>query len=331
MQKKYDNNTFSPLSSAAMSSLRGSAYFTVRKILVGFIFVSIVNVIFSHFFYTPKIYSLNRTNRELITKYKILQTKIDASQNRLDEIKHRDIYVYRSLFGVDSLSMPSVYLPYPDSKYADLQGDLFTDLTTSTSKSLDMLAKKIYASSISLDELQILAQNKENLSAAIPAIWPIDRTQLRSVDQFGMRLHPKYKRYIFHKGIDLGAHKGVSVYATGDAVVTKSVVGQRGRGYGQEILLDHEFGYETRYGHLSKRFVERGDSVKRGQIIGEVGATGGTTGNHLHYEVIYKGNVVNPINYFDRNISSEEYVKLMEDINKVNHSFFETGINDNEE
>ncbi len=329
MQKKYINDTFPPLREYVTNSLRGRAYFTVRKILTGFIYVSLVNVIFTHFFYTPKIYDLNRTNRELVTKYKILQTKINASQNRLNEIKHRDHFVYRSLFGVDSIFIPQTYLPYPEAKYLELEGSPYTSLMTSTSKSLDMMAKSIYANSVSLDELQILAQNKENLSAAIPAIWPIDRTRLKSVDQYGMRLHPIYKSYIFHKGIDLGADKGVAVYATGDAVVTKSTQGQRGKGYGQELLLDHEYGYETRYGHLSRRYVERGDSVKRGQLIGEVGATGGTTGNHLHYEVIYKGNVVNPINYFDRNMTSDEYAKLMEEMNRVNHNFFETGIDDN--
>ncbi len=122
-----------------------------------------------------------------------------------------------------------------------------------------------------------------------------------------------------HKGIDLGSDRGTPIFATGDGVIEKSVQGMSRSGYGQEVLIDHEFGYKTRYGHLSKRYVQRGDTVKRGQIIGEVGSTGGSVGPHLHYEVIYHGNVVNPINYFDRDMTNEEYTRLMEEMKSTEH------------
>ncbi len=127
-----------------------------------------------------------------------------------------------------------------------------------------------------------------------------------------MRFHPIYHRNIFHKGVDLGADTGTAIFATGDGVVEKSAKGSSYQGYGQEVLIDHKFSYKTRYGHLSKRYVQKGDTVKRGQIIGEVGSTGGSIAPHLHYEVIYKGHAVNPINYFDRNMTNEEYIELME-------------------
>ncbi|MFR9503152.1 MAG: M23 family metallopeptidase [Rikenellaceae bacterium] len=295
------------------SSLRMSMYSSLRKVLIGFILISIVNGIFSHLFYTPKVHNINKKNRELSIKYDLLNTRIAAAESRLSEIAHRDNYVYRSLFGVDSLSFDLARVNYPDSKYEYLQENPFSPIMVDSWKRMDQLARNLYFNSLSFDELQTLAQNKESMSAALPAIWPIDRTKLNSIDYFGMRFHPIYKRYIMHKGIDLGSEAGTPVFATGDGVVEKSVQGLRYSGYGQEILVNHQYSYKTRYGHLSKRFVEKGDSVKRGQLIGEVGATGGTTGPHLHYEVIYKGNVVNPINYFDRNMTNEEYTRLMEE------------------
>ncbi len=310
------------------NSFRARAYYTLRKLLIGFILISIANALFSQLFYTPKIYNINQRNRELEIKYALLNNRIDADRRKIEEIRNRDNGVYRSLFGVDSLIVEGVNTPYPSSKYDALQNHLYSPLMTTTWQKMDMLAKSYYATSLSLDELQRLAQNKEELSAALPAIWPIDRTQLKALYHYGMRMHPIYHRYIFHKGIDLGCDTGTAVYATADAVVEKSVQGLRHSGYGQEILLNHEYSYKTRYGHLSKRFVKKGDTVKRGQIIGEVGSTGGSTGPHLHYEVIYKGNVVNPINYFDRNMTNEEYTRLMEEMKSVEYEVIDSLEND---
>ncbi|MFI3316765.1 MAG: M23 family metallopeptidase [Rikenellaceae bacterium] len=304
--------------------IRVRAYSTIRKILIGFILISIVNAIFSQLFYTPKIHNINKKNNELAIKYNLLNNRIAASQSRLSEISHRDIYVYRSLFGVDSVFIEQAQVPYPESKYEKLQNSEFSPMMTSTWKKMDRLAKNLYTNSISMDELQRLAQNKESMSAALPAIWPIDRTQLRNIGHFGMRHHPIYKRSIMHKGIDLSCDRGTPVFATADGVIEKSVQGERSRGYGQEILINHEYSYKTRYGHLSKRHVQRGDTVRRGQLIGEVGSTGGSTSSHLHYEVIYKGNPINPINYFDRNMTNEEYTQLMEEMNSVDHEFIVT-------
>jgi murein DD-endopeptidase MepM/ murein hydrolase activator NlpD len=117
-----------------------------------------------------------------------------------------------------------------------------------------------------------------------------------------------------HKGVDMSTDYGVPVYATGDGVVEKVEQGRRRRGYGRQILINHKFGYKTRYAHLLKMFVKPGEKVQRGQLIGEVGSTGGSTGPHLHYEVIYRNRQVNPVNYFNRNMTSDEYRQLMENM-----------------
>ena len=297
----------------SVRKVRVGKYPLLRKLLVGFIAISLVNLAISYFVYTPKIYSIDSENRELVIKYNILQDRIRSLESRVDDIHHRDISVYRSLFSVDTLAIEGIYTPYAESKYSSLQGDEYSTLMTDSWKSIDNLARKAYATSLSLDQLQILAKNKERMSFAIPAIWPIDRTQLDWFYSFGMRArHPIYKTRKMHKGVDMSCKRGVPVYATGDAIVQMTDEGQRRRGYGRQILLNHEFGYKTRYAHLHKIFVKEGDRVTRGQLIGEVGSTGGSTGPHLHYEVIYMGRHVNPVNYFNRNMSSEEYKQLME-------------------
>ena len=293
--------------------VRINRYPLLRKLLIGFIVISLLNLVISYCFYTPKLFSIDNQNRELVIKYNILQDRIRTLESKIDDIHYRDISVYRSLFSVDTLAIDGIYDPYPEAKYAALQGDEYTSLMTNSWKSLDKLARKTYAASLSLDQLQILAKNKERMSFAIPAIWPIDRTQLDWFYSFGMRArHPIYKTRKMHKGVDLSCKRGVPVYATGDAIVEMTDKGMRRRGYGQQVLLNHEFGYKTRYAHLHKIYVKAGDRVTRGQLIGEVGSTGGSTGPHLHYEVIYMGRHVNPVNYFNRNMSTEEYKQLVE-------------------
>lgn len=292
---------------------RAARYPLLREILLGFIVISLINLAVSYLFYTPKLYTIDNENRELVLKYNILQDRIRTLQSKIDDIHYRDQHVYRVLFSADSLSLGGINTPYPEAKYAPLQGDDYSPLMTDTWLKMDALARQTYAASLSLDELQILAKNKERMSFAIPAVWPIDRTQLEWFYSFGMRArHPIYKTRKMHKGVDMSCKRGVPVYATGDAIVQMTDEGRRRRGYGRQILLNHEFGYQTRYAHLHKIFVKKGERVTRGQLIGEVGSTGGSTGPHLHYEVIHMGRHVNPVNYFNRNMTAEEYTELME-------------------
>ncbi len=300
---------------AASTSKRRNRYNILRQVLIGFIVISLLNMAISYLFYTPKMHRIAAANRELVLKYEILQDRIASMQSRVGEIRHRDHFVYRPLFSSDSLSLQGVYNPYPDTKYRELTGDEYSELMTSTWQSLDAVTRQTYAVSRSLDELQSLARDKEKMALAIPAIWPIDRTKLKAFYAFGVRKrHPILKIRTMHKGVDMSTDYGVPVYATGDGVVEKVDQGKRRRGYGRQIVINHKFGYKTRYAHLQKILVKPGDKVQRGQLIGEVGSTGGSTGPHLHYEVIYLGRQVNPVNYFNRNMTSDEYRQLMENM-----------------
>ena len=185
---------------------------------------------------------------------------------------------------------------------------------TDTWRQMDRLTRNIYYASVSLDTTQQMAENKEEFSTVIPAIWPIDRTKLRHVSSlYGMRMHPTLGIWRKHEGIDLTAPIGTAVYASGNGVISQS---QWRNGYGELIEVNHGFGYKSRYAHLSKRYVQVGDSVTRGQVIGEVGNTGVSSGPHLHYEVRYRDNTVNPIHYFNKDMSEEAYIDLMNQLEK---------------
>ncbi|MDE6570190.1 MAG: M23 family metallopeptidase [Alistipes sp.] len=303
-------------------SLRLRAYRLLRKILLGFILISIVNAAFSYFFYTPKIYRIDRENRELVIRYRVLQDRIRTAQHIVDELRACDNNVYRSLFGTDTLSIEGVWHPYPDTKYAALADDDYAPLLVGTWKQLDALARTLYRESVSLDELQSLAHNKERLSTAVPAIWPINRKALHGdhIGAFTMRrLHPVLGYVRPHRGIDLGCDRGTPVFATGDATVEIADAHGYNGGYGHMVLLDHGFGYKTRYAHLSQIHVKPGQKVLRGQLIAETGNTGLSQGPHLHYEVIIKGNPVNPINYFNRDMTPEEYDSLIKQLRETKY------------
>jgi murein DD-endopeptidase MepM/ murein hydrolase activator NlpD len=293
-------------------SIRYGVYAVLRYVLLGFILVSLLNVTFTYGFNTPKMNNIWRGNAELIEKYEILNEKIRSTNHALDELKHRDNAVYRSLFGADTLSIPGVYLDYPADRYADLEGERFSPLMVATWKNLDRISRRTYQQSVSLDQLHALAADKEQMATAIPALLPIELSKFRRLGPFGMRLHPIYHVYKHHDGIDLGGHTGDPIYAAGDGYV--SFTGHTG-GYGINVIVDHGFGYQTQYAHLSKILVTNGQFVRRGELIAEMGSTGTSTSAHLHYEVRYMGQKVNPTSYFQLDMDPVEFEKIIESAN----------------
>lgn len=318
MSKKKEINRMRNEGKSLIHRLR--SYRLTRNLIIGFILVSIVNLLFSSLFYTPKMYQLANENRALKLKYDVLKDRIRASQSKLNQIKHRDHYVYRPLFSTDTLSIEGIYDPYQEEKYASINGGTFTPTIREAWQEMDQLARSLYLQSKSLDELQQLSLDKEKFSTAIPAIWPIDRSKMRNkIGAFGYRIHPVYRRWKFHSGVDMPGRIGDPIYATGDGVVEYIERSRARHGYGTQILINHGFGYKTRYAHLNKIHVAKGDTISRGQLIGDMGNTGVSTSPHLHYEVIYKRSHVNPINYFDRNMSAEAYKSLMNQIQEANY------------
>lgn len=321
-QKKYKFNPETLAYESVPPPRRLRVYRFLRKLLIGFILASLVNFAFSYFFYTPKMMHLNRETQDLLIQYGLLQDKIASASRRINVIKNRDAHVYRMLFGTDTLNIAGIYNNYPYSKYAGFADYRYGELITDTWMRLDELTRLLYLESVSLDQLQLMSVDKEQMSTAIPAIWPIDRRALRgSIGAFGGRNHPILGRFIMHTGIDLAANRGTPVYATGNGVVVKDI--GMGTGYGKQILIDHGFGYKTRYAHLDQIDVVAGQQVVRGEKIGEVGNTGRSTSSHLHYEVIYMGNHVNPINYFRKDMNEAEFARIIESARETTYETLE--------
>jgi len=271
-------------------------YRLIRKILIGFILVSIANVLFSYFFYTPN--DVPHHPRQPRPGHQVPHPArphphLAAARGR--NPPPRQLRLPLALLdrhGVDRRRVAA--LPRHQIR-RDGRGRL-RPADGRHLQQLDALARILYLESVSFDELQAFARDKEKMSAAIPAIWPIDRSALHNdhIGAFNLRrMHPVLGYIRPHKGIDLGCDRGTPVYATGDAVVEVASSGGNG-GYGHMVLLNHEFGYKTRYAHLSKVLVQPGERVARGQVIAETGNTGISSGPHLHYEVIHKGMPVNP-------------------------------------
>jgi len=281
----------------------------------------ILNLAYGIFFDTPEEKGLKREINDLLTQYDILNKRLAQLEIVLDDMQERDDNIYRTIFAAEPIPKSLRDAGFGGSnRYAELEAMENADIVVNTSSRLDKITKQVYVQSISYDEIVDLAENKEKLLKAVPAIQPVSNKDLRrTASGWGYRIHPIYKIRKFHYGMDFTAPNGTEVYATGDGVI--KVLKSSKRGYGNKIIIDHGFGYETLYAHLDGFNVRQGQKVKRGDVIGYVGNTGLSTAPHLHYEVWANGKKVNPVNYYFNDLSPAEYDRMIELSNKAGQSF----------
>ena len=272
----------------------------------------IIVILIQNFFGSPTERMQAREIEYLKLQYDIMNDKIDELDLLLGELEDRDDNIYRVIFEAEPIPSSVRKAGYGGSnRYMALDGYVNSDMVVNTAKRIDVLSSQLYVQSKSFDEIYEMAKNKNEMLACIPAIMPVKDTDIyRISSHYGQRTDPFYKVTKFHGGIDFSGPVGLGIYATGDGVVKK--VEKNKNGYGNNILVDHGFGYMTRYAHLNTIMVKKGDKVKRGQEIGTMGNTGKSTAPHLHYEVIKNNKTVNPINFFYNDITPEEYDKILE-------------------
>lgn len=269
---------------------------------------------------TPKEKALKRELSNMEFQFSLLNKKMNQAISVLEEVADRDNNLYRVYFEAN---------PIPDeqrkagfggvNRYRDLEGFDNSKLIISSSKRLDILTKQIVVQSKSLDEIAILAGEKEKLLVAIPAIQPVKNEDLtRMASGFGYRTDPFTKARKRHWGMDFTAPRGTPVYATGDGKVTRA--DNTSSGYGKHIRIDHGYGYESLYAHLYKYNVRSGRRVKRGDLIGFVGSTGRSEAPHLHYEIFKDGERINPINFYYGNLTPEEFANMLRASQQENQS-----------
>jgi murein DD-endopeptidase MepM/ murein hydrolase activator NlpD len=294
---------------------------TTSFIITGLVFASIIIFVAYTFFHSPKEIRLMRENDQLKVQYQLINRDLNELENVLGDIQHRDDNIYRVIFEADPVS-PSVREAGVGgvNRYSNLEGFEYSDLVVQTRKKLDNISRKLVVQSKSFDAVVDLAKGKEDMLRSIPAIQPIYNPDLtRMASGFGYRIHPIYKRRKMHTGADFTAPTGTPIYATGDGVVYKVVSSKRG--YGNHIVIQHDFGYQTLYAHMFKFNVRKGQKVKRTDVIGYVGSTGTSTAPHLHYEVVKNGKKVNPINFFVNDLNPEQLDQLYKRSINQNQSF----------
>lgn len=290
-------------------------------LLTGIGFAATTIYVAYNFFDSPKEKLLKREIEILKTEYNLLQNKISKLQVALNELQERDRNIYRVILEADPLPSDIRSAGFGGKVTNEWEGLVSADIIKQTQLKLQQISKQFYIQSKSFDEIAELAKNKSELLASIPAIIPIQVKDLKRqvTSGFGWRIHPIYKTQEFHPGLDFPSNQGTPVYATGNGKV--EFANFDNSGYGLHIIINHGFGYQTLYAHLSKISVKVGEKVKRGQLIGYVGSTGLSTAPHLHYEVIKNNEKVNPINYIFSGISEEEYAILVERANQSTQSF----------
>ena len=269
------------------------------------------NLAFSAFFDTPKEKGLKRENEQLKLQYEMLNKQFDLVENTLQDLQQRDNNIYRVIFETEPIPSSVREAGYGGTeRYSKLKNLKNSELVIKTAKRLDKLSKQLYVQSKSYDQIIKKADNKEEMLSSIPAIMPVSNEDLtRTASGYGWRIHPIYKIKKFHEGMDFTASTGTEVYATGDGIVEK--VKQSYRGYGKRVIINHGFGYKTRYAHLADFNVRKGQKVKRGDVIGYVGNTGLSTAPHLHYEVEKGGKKINPVHYYFNDLSPDQYEKMI--------------------
>ena len=281
-------------------------------ICASLVFSLIISSIVYNFFDSPKEKILRTELNGMKEQYDVLDKETTRLNAVLDGLQYRDGNIYRVLFESDPIPA-SVWEAGSGgvNKYKNLEkfdnGDLMIDI----SKKVDKLKKQMAIQSKSYDEIASLIKGKEQMIASIPSIQPIKNRDLeRIASGFGVRIDPIYKVPRAHQGLDFAAPLGTEIYATGDGVV--QAVDFSYGGYGNEVLISHGYGYQTRYGHMSRTKAVPGQKVKRGEVIGYVGSTGKSTGSHVHYEVIRGGVPVNPIYFFYNDVTDAMFSKMVE-------------------
>lgn len=281
----------------------------------------IISYLAFQFIGSPKEKILEQQNKALRDNYNELEKDLRSVEQQMKELEKRDNDVYRAIFEAN---------PIPDSarakeleakqEIAKVEKIKDYQLVASITGTLNTLNSRIAAQKKSYEEVEELVKNKEQLLSHTPAIQPVSNKDLnRIASGFGYRIDPVYKTTKFHAGLDFSAPQGTPIYATANGVVTTA--GSTGNGYGNHVIINHGYGYETLYGHMVRVKVRNGQEVKRGEVIGWVGSTGKSTGPHCHYEVHKNGEKIDPIYFFYNDLSPEQFDQLLKKAAASNQSF----------
>ncbi len=298
------------------------------KLLRVFAFIAtalVTSAIISYFAFqfvgSPGEKLLRAENERLRDRYQQLNGRVRNLQQQMAELEARDNEVYRSIFEAepipDSARAQAIERQKEIARVESIEDD---ELVFAVYKSLDELGNRIETQKKSYSELNNLINNKEKLLAATPAIQPVSNEGLKRIASgFGIRIDPIYKTVKMHAGLDFSAPQGTPIYATADGTVRTASYSDVG--YGNHVIINHGYGYQTLYGHMVRIKSRSGQRVKRGEVIGYVGSTGKSTGPHLHYEVHKNGQKLDPVYFFYNDLSPQQFNEILQRAKASNQSF----------
>jgi murein DD-endopeptidase MepM/ murein hydrolase activator NlpD len=269
---------------------------------------------------SPKERLLKREIDAYKLQTEFLEKQLDEADKKISDLEYKDANIYRAIFEAEPVNFDSTLVKRnKQAAYEKLVGTDNGAWLINLTEKINMLTARVATQEQSFKQLENLATRKKEFLASIPAIQPVANKNMRKMASgFGYRLHPIYKTYKMHEGIDFTAPTGTPIYATGNGRI---ITAGPDRGYGNCVIISHGFGYQTLYGHMYRIKARVGQQVKRGELIGYVGNTGLSSGSHLHYEVIRNGKKINPINYFFNDLTEAEYQNMRELAQRPTQSF----------
>lgn len=298
---------------SATRRLRTVAIYLAVGIAVGIcLFLSVF-----YFFDSPTEKNLRRENAQLKSQFDILRGRLDNSIKVMENIRERDDNFYRVMMQMEPVSRSRMYAGLAnENRYKHLAKLPESGLITELTGGMDMLDRQLYTQSQSFDDLKSAALKQKDRLAHIPSVLPLNIKDYTLASGYGPRIDPVYGASAFHEGLDFAAEEGTGIFATAAGRVVQA--GWRG-GYGNCVEVEHGYNYVTRYGHMSSIAVREGEYVERGEKLGEVGSTGKSTGPHLHYEVRFKGEPQNPVNYYFMDITPAQYDEMIRRADNAGH------------
>lgn len=264
--------------------------------------------IFSLFFDTPIEYEVRKSNRELDKQYQSLYNKYDSLLTVIDNVVERDKNVYSMLFESAPFDdiQKSGNVAYNDKLLSMTNNELAEIYFEKSESMIKSVTKETNRFALLIDTMTRIGVELNN----IPSIQPVNNKELTKLAaSYGMRIQPFHKTMTSHQGIDYAIPENTRIYSTADGVVSE-VNNSSSQGQGINITIDHKNGYKSFYAHLNKVLVRKGEKVNRGDIIAYSGNTGLSFMPHLHYEIVYNGRRVDPINYFFYELTPYENYRL---------------------
>ncbi len=275
-------------------------------VVIGALFVVILHFMFG---FNNDSYIKNE-NKRLKQEVKLLDNRVNESLAILGDIRARDDNFYRVMLQMDPMSQSRRYagLGHKDS-YFKYQGLSNADMMIQLQRNMELLERQLYTQSLSFDELRAEALKQRNKIDHVPAVLPLEAGSFNLSAGYGYRVDPLYGGTRFHQGIDLMVASGSPVFATASGTVVKAA--SEGT-YGNCVEVDHGFNYKTLYAHLSSLDVKEGDQVRRGDVLGKTGNSGKSIAPHLHYEVRFKDEPMDPVNYYFLDITPDQYREFLD-------------------